>query len=210
VAGFTTYSSTVIGSDTDADGVPDSIDNCRNSANTDQTDSDGDGVGDACSDTDGDGVLDFSDNCIFTPNADQMDSDGNGIGDACVPPVETVVLVVLTEINTLLDDPGVSGQAIKKLDKARDKLEKALDQLGNGDVKKGLKEISKATKELLKAEKEGADAANLIGLLVESSRAEAQDAIGVAIAAGGKLKDIDKAQAEMVKAQNELDKGKPD
>ncbi|MEP6916502.1 MAG: DNA/RNA non-specific endonuclease, partial [Acidobacteriota bacterium] len=36
--------------DTDADGVPDSIDNCRLTPNPDQADSDHDGVGDACED----------------------------------------------------------------------------------------------------------------------------------------------------------------
>ena len=34
--------------DTDLDGIPDDQDNCPNTANPDQVDSDGDGVGDAC------------------------------------------------------------------------------------------------------------------------------------------------------------------
>ncbi|MCP4431428.1 MAG: hypothetical protein GY806_10650, partial [Gammaproteobacteria bacterium] len=63
---------------------------------------------------------------------------------------------------------------------------------------------------LLKAEKEGVDVADLINRLVESSRAEAQDAIDAAIAAGGTPKDIDKAQDKLVEAQKDLDKGKPD
>ena len=78
--------------DTDFDGVVDGSDNCPDVFNPDQTDSDGNGVGDACeppppADGDGDGVPDDIDNCPATPNADQADSDGNGVGDACdVPP----------------------------------------------------------------------------------------------------------------------------
>lgn len=81
--------------DCDGNGTPDSC----------ETDSDSDGVIDACDgcphdaartepgpcgcsapDGDGDGVPDCIDNCPNAPNADQADSDGDGTGDACEPP----------------------------------------------------------------------------------------------------------------------------
>jgi hypothetical protein len=69
--------------DMDWDGVPDEVDNCPDMWNPDQTDSDGDGTGDACVDTDGDGWMDIWDNCPDVPNPDQEDSDWDGQGDAC-------------------------------------------------------------------------------------------------------------------------------
>ena len=58
-------------SDSDADGVPDSSDNCPAKANADQADTDGDHVGNAC------------DNCPAVANPDQRDDNNNGIGNAC-------------------------------------------------------------------------------------------------------------------------------
>ena len=69
--------------DEDGDGVLNGVDNCVNTANADQADIDGNGIGDACQDTDNDTILDINDNCVETANTNQADSDGNGIGDAC-------------------------------------------------------------------------------------------------------------------------------
>ena len=71
--------------DTDGDGVFDLYDNCVSTANPTQTDSDFDGIGNACdvSDADGDGIADSNDNCPNAPNPTQTDTDGDGIGDAC-------------------------------------------------------------------------------------------------------------------------------
>jgi len=70
--------------DDDNDTILDAADNCPIVANTDQLDSNGNGLGDACDgDFDGDGILDAADNCRQIANADQADLDGDGQGDLC-------------------------------------------------------------------------------------------------------------------------------
>jgi hypothetical protein len=74
-------------SDADDDQVVDASDNCPGVSNALQTDSDGDGAGDACDpvDADGDGVNDGVDNCPTVANPSQANGDGDGAGDACDP-----------------------------------------------------------------------------------------------------------------------------
>jgi hypothetical protein len=90
----------------DFDNIADASDNCPNTHNIDQADSDGDAAGDACDpDDDNDGVADvadqfpfdpsragdidndgidgFVDNCPTVSNASQIDSDVDGTGNAC-------------------------------------------------------------------------------------------------------------------------------
>lgn len=92
--------------DTDNDLTNDDVDNCPINYNNDQSDIDGDGLGDKCDpdadgdgvpnaqdempydaseqyDSDGDGTGNNSDNCPAEANADQKDIDNDGLGDVC-------------------------------------------------------------------------------------------------------------------------------
>ncbi|GGK39822.1 MULTISPECIES: endonuclease [Flavobacteriaceae] len=76
--------------DIDGDGILNVDDNCPTTSNTDQSDTDNDGVGDACDvcpdsndtiDTDGDGIPDGCDVCAESD--DTIDTDGDSIPDGC-------------------------------------------------------------------------------------------------------------------------------
>jgi uncharacterized delta-60 repeat protein len=69
------------GSDSDNDGVLDAVDNCPATANADQADLDGDGIGDLCdTDDDGDGVPDTEDT-FPRDDSEDTDTDGDGTGN---------------------------------------------------------------------------------------------------------------------------------
>jgi hypothetical protein len=77
--------------DSDDDGINNQDDNCPLVFNPDQTDTDGDGEGDACdADDDNDGVPDGSDNCPLIANPGQEDNDGDDIGNVCDPTPDPV------------------------------------------------------------------------------------------------------------------------
>lgn len=80
--------------DTDKDGLCDSIDNCYSVPNPNQQNSDGDEWGNACdkcvyvfddviADADNDGLGNNCDNCVFVNNPDQKNLDGDKYGDVC-------------------------------------------------------------------------------------------------------------------------------
>lgn len=69
--------------DSDSDGIVDMRDNCVQTANKDQADTDGNGRGDSCDDYDRDGVINSQDNCVNEPNQSQRDTDNDGKGDTC-------------------------------------------------------------------------------------------------------------------------------
>jgi len=71
--------------DTDGDLIPDGLDNCPTVSNPDQTDQDGNGIGDACDpDRDGDGVPNNVDNCADIPNPPAVEG-GPQTTNPCAP-----------------------------------------------------------------------------------------------------------------------------
>lgn len=70
--------------DNDNDGINDSVDNCPLVTNAEQTDTDGDELGDLCdTDDDNDSILDGDDNCPYVANISQLNTDEDSFGNVC-------------------------------------------------------------------------------------------------------------------------------
>ena len=70
--------------DVDGDGLTNDVDNCADVSNADQSDVDGDGVGDVCDlDADGDGLPNISDAFPLVSIEGYVDTDGDGRPDDC-------------------------------------------------------------------------------------------------------------------------------
>jgi dipeptidyl aminopeptidase/acylaminoacyl peptidase len=101
--------------DGDSDGVLDTADNCPAVPNASQTDTDEDGLGNACdADDDADGVVDAGDNCPLIANAEQSDTDGDGQGDACDPLAYT-----FAGFFQPVDNPGPTESVVNRANAGR-------------------------------------------------------------------------------------------
>ena len=84
---FDNFTVTQKATDSDSDGVYDSMDNCPSIANPDQNDANTNGIGNACdtgSDTDNDSLTDAQEYILGT-DPDNADTDGDGIPDGIDP-----------------------------------------------------------------------------------------------------------------------------
>lgn len=94
-------------SDSDSDGVDDSVDNCKTKSNADQRDSNGDGYGNICdADLNNDGLVSVTDFLILRGVLNTNDDDADLNGDSLVTVTDFLILR-----NGLNQPPGPSDVA---------------------------------------------------------------------------------------------------
>jgi len=150
--------------DADGDAVPDSTDNCVNTANPTQANRDGDAAGDACdTDDDGDGVPDASDGCPTGGTGSGGDTDGDGCksaedadddGDKVADVNDNCQALANADqadgdgdgIGNVCDpvDDVACNAAKAKLKRAKAKLRKAKKSEDRERIKKAKKKVKKA------------------------------------------------------------------
>jgi hypothetical protein len=92
--------------DADSDTIPDAVDNCPNTANTDQADLDDDGLGDLCDDDfDGDGIPNAQDLYGSDPTSPFIQIEGDNPGNCTVDIPATKLSLVGADANTAPGDP---------------------------------------------------------------------------------------------------------
>ena len=116
--------SSVLGDETDGDGIRNLADNCPGSANPGQADADNDEIGDVCDkDRDGDTVANATDNCPDTANPGQADADDDGTGDACDPTPRGTVTPTIAVTGLTVDATGPGGALVSYTATATDDLD---------------------------------------------------------------------------------------
>jgi hypothetical protein len=125
------YTSVPASPDTDGDGVPDHLDNCRGTPNATQTDADGDDVGDACDlATCGDGIRTYDEVCETGD-----DAQCPGTCNACRCPTCANVVVdpkAKVQINTKKESGQLSAGFVVQLGSYT--AEPITVALGDGDT----------------------------------------------------------------------------
>jgi uncharacterized coiled-coil protein SlyX len=104
--------------DSDGDGVEDDQDNCPEAYNSDQTDFDGDEIGDVCdSDVDGDGVVNEWDTCPDTPLDSYVDPTGCPLTNYYTQEEYNAVLTIISQKEDEIDElNGIIGDLNASLD----------------------------------------------------------------------------------------------
>ena len=106
---FSLITTNAFASDTDNDGIDDIVDNCTNTPNHEQRDTDGDGYGNRCDayfTNDNDCLVNVFDLAVFRNYVRTSESDGdiNGDGD-----VDLVDVVLFKKLYSITPDQSASG-----------------------------------------------------------------------------------------------------